>query len=90
MTARITNLADYRTKKGNTTDDTVIRALTDAQIIANMEVSQKIDAGVIKLDELPDTLVNQLYPNGYDPKNHPEDNYAALAKEAERRGVMVQ
>ena len=90
MTAIITNMADYREKKRGTQDISILRTLTDAQVSANIGVSKLIDSGVINLEEIPEGLRNDLYPNGYDPENHPEDNYALLVEEAQRRGVATR
>ena len=89
MTATITYLAEYLATKNKTGPPETLSTLTDAQITSRIQVMEKVEAGLIVIGEIPHFIANSVFPRGYDPDNHEEDNLASLVTEAKRRGVAL-
>lgn len=92
MDAIVTDLEEYRKSKGlqSTAIQLALPDLTDKQITTRIVVMDKIENGSIVVSEIPQFMQDDIFPNGYDPEAHPEDNSDALKAEAIRRGVAPQ
>lgn len=91
MTAIVTDLDEYRARKMQDAAVSVaLSGLTDRQVTTRIVVMDKVLKGDIVLDTVPSFVYDNIFPKGYDPANHPEDNLAALRNEATRRGLEPQ
>jgi len=83
--AIITDMAIYREKKLGKT----LPHLTDEQVKTRYSLVKQIESGADFSDATASRLMKVVFPNGYDPNNHPEDNGNVLWAEGIRRGVFV-
>lgn len=88
MTAIITDMAEFKARKRGAVIPE-LETLTDRQVTTRAEIMRLVLAGDIDPSTLPEFAAG-LFPEGYDPENHPRDNYDLLVAEAGRRGVMLQ
>lgn len=89
MAASIIDITKYRSAKQGKESAPALIELSDGQLSARIDYFQHVDENVSAFYNLPEGMQENICPNGYDPDNHPEDNYARLLAEANRRGVEV-
>lgn len=83
MTATITDINEYRRSKVDVED--YFQFHEDEDILRRIEILTWVDGGW----GAPGTLEHSLvFPKGFDPVGHPEDNKDVVLAEATRRGII--
>lgn len=89
--AIITDINEYRARKETNSAAAVVAfsGLSDTWLKMRYKVLLHVENGVYDPYDTSDKLAQIAFPNGYDPVNHPEDNFELVLGEMERRGVLV-
>ena len=87
MSATITNIADAPSKRASEVE--AFRGYPDSHLQTRLTMLDMVLEGRIDTENKTQIL-SAVFPKGYDPVNHPEDNRAAVYREGLRRGVFSE
>lgn len=82
MTSNVTDIKPYQDRK-------VLERMGDDRIRSRYNFLHSVRDMGPDYDPNKDGQIKDLFPRGFDPENHPEDNIDAIFAEGVRRGVFV-
>lgn len=87
MTAIISNISDYQRPK---VTEKTFKFWSDNRFRTRVELLEQIKLrGIEYFGSQQEALLQSCFPNGFDPRNHPEDNLEVVLAEGARRGVFT-